>query len=621
VLFDEVPIQEELREPSATWRDGQILARQYPAITRKDGVQYGVDCDCYSIFIGSILKELNIQFNIKMTSYFDTLGFDNGFQHVYIIVPYDNGNYITVDPVVHAFNYEKPEARYELFTLSKKIHSKMSEVYILNGFEEDDEDVIEQIYENSLIDLVTGRNIEGVLGSDDDDIDLLQYLKTTKIAIQTNPEAIRKTHDPDTFVRMLDLAIDNWHDETKREIVLEQLSNIEEHLISKNQIKLSGLDLDDDLSGDLLGGMFSKVKQKNKENKAKRVAKRTAKSSKGTSKIVGKAKARFKDKTQKLRENLTLKNKKGTVLNRLNKLNPATLAVRNAFRTCISFNFLGLATILAGKEAKDKGVTTKVEDLYFKLGGKNDKLTQTIQKAKSKKPIFNKDATDKVTVQNDDLNGLGEIVTIASVTAAAAAPLATVVGWLKSAGLMASGTASKAISNIKANKATKKVAKATKKATRKAKKATKKANKTGLLSKLKDKKADKKAAQQAIVESGEFDEKDLNHDGKVSILEKIKSKKNDLDFSEETDSTTTTDIDIVGEKTANEIEEFANSSNEDSNDEKSIKNIAGKFVKEHPIAVAVGATVVVSGIALSIPQVRSWLGIGQKDKLGLIPLS
>jgi len=66
---------EEIRTPNAVWRDGNVNARQFPKLIRKDGVQYGVDCDCYTVFIGSILSNLGIHFNVKMTSCKNSLSF------------------------------------------------------------------------------------------------------------------------------------------------------------------------------------------------------------------------------------------------------------------------------------------------------------------------------------------------------------------------------------------------------------------------------------------------------------------------------------------------------------------------------------------------------------------
>lgn len=98
------PQNEELRRPVRAWGD---------RIT-------GVDCDCYSILIGSILSNLNIPFSLRMVK----IGGKSYFQHVYVVVPKNgksnalssSGNYYTVDPVLDTFNEEHPfTGKYDLF--------------------------------------------------------------------------------------------------------------------------------------------------------------------------------------------------------------------------------------------------------------------------------------------------------------------------------------------------------------------------------------------------------------------------------------------------------------------------------------------------------------------------
>ncbi|WP_075603107.1 hypothetical protein [Saccharicrinis aurantiacus] len=98
------PQNEELRRPVRAWGD-RIS---------------GVDCDCYSILIGSILSNLNIPFALRMVK----IGGKPYYQHVYVVVP-KNGkrnalssaaNYFTVDPVLDTFNEEHPfTGKYDLF--------------------------------------------------------------------------------------------------------------------------------------------------------------------------------------------------------------------------------------------------------------------------------------------------------------------------------------------------------------------------------------------------------------------------------------------------------------------------------------------------------------------------
>ncbi|MDR2840795.1 MAG: transglutaminase-like domain-containing protein [Paludibacter sp.] len=70
------------------------------------------DCDCYSVLIGSILENLGIAYKFRIAAY---NGRDN-YQHVYVIVPTDNGaNYYVCDPVVDRCFYEKPTSKHKDF--------------------------------------------------------------------------------------------------------------------------------------------------------------------------------------------------------------------------------------------------------------------------------------------------------------------------------------------------------------------------------------------------------------------------------------------------------------------------------------------------------------------------
>lgn len=79
--------KEQIRSPARAWHDRFN----------------GVDCDCYTVFISSILSNLKIKHKLRITKYREDF-----FQHIYPIVPTAEGNYITVDCVVDRFNYEEP---------------------------------------------------------------------------------------------------------------------------------------------------------------------------------------------------------------------------------------------------------------------------------------------------------------------------------------------------------------------------------------------------------------------------------------------------------------------------------------------------------------------------------
>ncbi|MGQ0829352.1 MAG: hypothetical protein ACT4ON_13270 [Bacteroidota bacterium] len=81
--------KEQIRSPARAWHD-------------RGNIQ-GVDCDCYTTFISSILSNLKIRHLLRITKYKE-----DRFQHIYPIVPLSDVNYITIDCVVREFDYEEP---------------------------------------------------------------------------------------------------------------------------------------------------------------------------------------------------------------------------------------------------------------------------------------------------------------------------------------------------------------------------------------------------------------------------------------------------------------------------------------------------------------------------------
>jgi hypothetical protein len=100
--------KEQVRSPARAWHD-------------RGNIQ-GVDCDCYTVFISSILSNLNIRHKLRITKYKE-----DRFQHIYPIVPLSDGSYITIDCVVRDFDYEEP--------YSEKKDTNMDLEY-LNGLQE-----------------------------------------------------------------------------------------------------------------------------------------------------------------------------------------------------------------------------------------------------------------------------------------------------------------------------------------------------------------------------------------------------------------------------------------------------------------------------------------------------
>jgi hypothetical protein len=78
---------EQIRSPARSWHD------------RKRGI----DCDCFTTLISTILTNLKIPHRLRITKYKQ-----DHFQHIYPVVPTEGGDYITIDCVVDKFDYEEP---------------------------------------------------------------------------------------------------------------------------------------------------------------------------------------------------------------------------------------------------------------------------------------------------------------------------------------------------------------------------------------------------------------------------------------------------------------------------------------------------------------------------------
>jgi hypothetical protein len=98
---------EQIRSPARAWHD------------RREGV----DCDCYSVFISSILLNLGIPHILRITRYRQPY-----FQHIYPVVPAPSGE-IIIDCVANQFDYEVPYSAKKDFPM---------DLQFLNGFDDPD---------------------------------------------------------------------------------------------------------------------------------------------------------------------------------------------------------------------------------------------------------------------------------------------------------------------------------------------------------------------------------------------------------------------------------------------------------------------------------------------------
>ncbi|HBG70504.1 MAG: hypothetical protein A2W93_03555 [Bacteroidetes bacterium GWF2_43_63] len=350
---------EQLHRPSRSWSERET----------------GIDCDCFSIFVSSILTNLKIAHRFRITKY------DQGmYQHVYVVVPKESGSgeYI-IDCVLSRFNYEKPYTAKKDFTMSLNGIN----VAVLSGTT------------SNVMDLV--NDLEGLenLGADSQQERLsaiYDHLVKTRNIIAGKPQLIQNVDYPPAFLKMLDYAIENWNTPS-RDKALAILAQNEDALNKHYQLDLvpensdlEGLDNDwsemDDMSDEeLLGMLGGKKRKEKKQAKAeKKAAKKADPTKKGFFKKVGEA---------------VKKGGKAFI-----RYNPVTVAARNGFLLALKLNIKkmgsklkwGYATkeqaaakgITADKWEKSKNAVAKVEKLFAdKLQGKRDKLKNAILKGKA----------------------------------------------------------------------------------------------------------------------------------------------------------------------------------------------------------------------------------------------
>jgi hypothetical protein len=363
---------EQLRRPARSWAERRT----------------GVDCDCMSIFVSSILTNLKIPHSFRITRYSA-----DHWQHVYVIVPDEYGGYINIDAVVSPFGYEKPFTDKMDYTMSLNGIN----VAVLSGLNSD------------LDTVVMGSGLSGSdLGSTaTQDLDsIYNHLVATRKSIADNPKMVSSIDDPQALIKMLDYAIQYFYTD-KRDEALAILEKNEEQLNFRNGFSGLGDDVFDHdeyaLNGPGKKGFFKGI-----GNAVKKVGKGL--------KEVGNAVIRF---------------------------NPVSIAARGGFLVAMKINLSKMASKLkwgyATKEQaarkgisesewnKSKDALAKVERLFAdKLQGKRDALRNAILKGK---------AGNLDGIVEEEIQGLGEPVTAATLTAATPIIVA-VLKILKDSGLV-----------------------------------------------------------------------------------------------------------------------------------------------------------------------------------------
>lgn len=197
--------KEQLRTPAVSW-----------AVRRSRGI----DCDDFSIFAACLLKNMYgkflLPFCFRIVKYPDPLGLDPNppFSHVYVMVPNKGKRYIVIDGVLDEFDAEKtPIKEYQDFVVMDKASLNGIEISVLSGTDD--------ATENTITDMILGAWFPGrgeMNGTEENALDAVyKHLVSTRDLIASNPNLIKHNEDPQSFLKMLDYAIQYWNTDKRDE--------------------------------------------------------------------------------------------------------------------------------------------------------------------------------------------------------------------------------------------------------------------------------------------------------------------------------------------------------------------------------------------------------------------
>ncbi len=381
--------KEQLRTPALSWYVRRIR---------------GIDCDDFSIFASTILYNLNIPHYLRIAKYYDEFGLPKDhFQHVYVVVPLKDKNYITIDAVLDEFDAEKTTAEHKDFLVMNNSNLNGIDVSVLGGVEQDTLSEISGILSGldfepikdleGLEGLENVDELEGLSGEDGEAIlgAIRNHLYRTRDLVKKYPAAVATVEDPQTFGAMLDYGLQYW-DTPQREQALGVLSDKEDELNS-----LLGLaDLGDNAEDtqlfygmEGLGGMSVLGRVKAKKQFFKTVKKTVQKVNAGIKRTGTNIRSGAKKAGAKAKK---VAKKVGRTLIRTN---PLTVAARAGMLAAMKTNFLKIASklkwgYLTEAEAREHGfdmtewqksktALTKAEKLFVNtLKGKAEAFKKAI---------------------------------------------------------------------------------------------------------------------------------------------------------------------------------------------------------------------------------------------------
>lgn len=436
------PGVEQVRRPSRAFKDREK----------------GIDCDCFSTSVSSVLTNLGIAHYLKIVA----LNGKDYFQHIYVIVPkFKNAditkraNYWVIDPVIDKEFNEKTSFDKEAKKITKTHTLKMSiPLQYLNGPDED----------------TLGNEFEGIeqelqgLGSNDDlgiasafRNRVQKHVQNTIRKIDQNPTSVEAAFNAPRLRQQyaeLALALDGPEDQLMQ--TLEKLSG-EEHEALNDNLREFGHAVaghDDYLYGALFGNldenMLSSINGLGKKGNNRSNMQKANTGRKGQfTKIKNAVKL---SKTA----NKNFGKKAGVVLKKVGKKivksNPISVAARAGFIVAMRTNLATIAErsfwgLQSRDFAKSKGISDDYYDACVRLYALTKKIFVNILKGDEsalKSAILNGRAAKKVaTVLKrqgmsgvEEVSGLGlveglGVVAAATSTAAATSFLVPIIAFVK----------------------------------------------------------------------------------------------------------------------------------------------------------------------------------------------
>ena len=328
---------EQLRRPARAWADRKT----------------GIDCDCFSIFVSSILTNLKIPFYFRIIK----RNYSTDYTHIYVVVPKTKkfnlstrGDYYVIDPVLDRFDKEAD-------SITQKF-DKMGSIPLeyLDG--------LGHTYQPSYGSTASlyGTEFNGLSDAMGEAQAINMMIKGIKQNLVNSLRMIDKQPSNGLYHKKnmklaLQYAIKNWDDPTKRDQALDVLARQDDKLMNVKAINgICGLDgLGDGLAdlvfggntlavgvnGQLvdggMGGLFSKVKEAVKNVGAKVVA------------VAKKVNAKVVDVAKKVGKAIL-------------KFNPLSVSIRLGMLLACELNFAGMSKKMMWgyatlEQAKAKGIS------------------------------------------------------------------------------------------------------------------------------------------------------------------------------------------------------------------------------------------------------------------------